>query len=280
MELRSKRAAIRTGWRADARSLLWLLAAVFAFQGSIAKAFYIPSESMMPGLLKGDHLVVSKYAYGWSWASPPFHLLPPFPGRLLGRMPERGDVVVVSRPDRPEDLIKRVIGLPGDTIRLSHGRLYLNGSPVRRERRGTTLIAVDPNIPCLEAGGRFRVVGADGRSWCRMPLVRETLPGSRGYDTIDLGPSPGDDFGPVTVPARHVFLMGDNRDDSADSRFSVAENGLGGAVPLEDLQGRAEFLTYSDDGTSRWMNPLSWARALRGGRAGASLRPRSAATEP
>jgi signal peptidase I len=266
-------AATKTRWWAEAKAILWLLAAVFAFQSSIAKAFYIPSESMMPGLIKGDHLVVSKYAYGWSWASPPLHVLPPFGGRLFGRMPQRGDVVIVSRPDRAEDLIKRVIGLPGDTIRLSKGQLYLNARPVIRERRGTTLIPVDSNIPCLEEGGRFRVTGADGRPYCRLPLVRETLPGGRSYDTIDLGYSPGDDFGPVTVPARHVFLMGDNRDDSADSRVAVEENGLGGAVPWENLAGRAEFLTYSDDGTSTWLNPVSWVTALRGGRAGTSLRP-------
>jgi signal peptidase I len=269
--------ATPTDWRGEAKAILWLLAAVFAFQSSIARAFYIPSESMMPGLIKGDHLVASKYAYGWSWASPPLHVLPPFGGRLLGRMPQRGDVVIVSRPDRPEDLIKRVIGLPGDTVRLSQGQLYLNARPVIRERRGTTLIPVDSNIPCLEGGGRFRVTGADGRPYCRLPLVRKTLPGGRSYDTIDLGYSPGDDFGPVKVPPRHVFLMGDNRDDSADSRVALEENGLGGAVPWENLAGRAEFITYSDDGTSTWLNPVSWVRALRGGRAGTSLRPREGA---
>jgi len=270
---RRRESSRRGGWRAEAKGALWLLAGVFAFQSSIAKAFYIPSESMMPGLIKGDHLVVSKYAYGWSWASPPFHILPHFERRLLGRMPERGDVVIVSRPDKAEDLIKRVIGLPGDTVEVSGGRVLLNGRPLKRERNGTSAFPVGPNLACLDRGGSFKVVGADGRTYCRLPLVRETLPGGRSYDTIEQGPSPGDDYGPVVIPAGKVFVMGDNRDNSADSRFSTDDGGLGGPVPLENLGGRAEFVTYSVDGTSTWLNPLSWAAALRAGRAGTSLRP-------
>ena len=263
----------RGGWWAEAKGMLWLLVGVFAFQSSIAKAFYIPSESMMPGLIKGDHLVVTKYAYGWSWASPPFHILPHFEGRLLGRMPERGDVVIVSRPDRAEDLIKRVIGLPGDIVAVTRGRVFLNGRPLKQERHGTSAFPVDPNLACLDRAGGFRVVGADGRTYCRLPLVRETLPGGRSYDTIDQGSSPGDDYGPVAIPAGHVFVMGDNRDNSADSRFPASEGGLGGPVPVENLGGRAEFITYSLDGSSTWLNPLSWAAALRAGRSGTSLRP-------
>lgn len=266
----------RTGWLAELKGLLWLLLAVFAFQSSVAKAFYIPSESMMPGLIKGDHLVVTKYPYGWSWASPPLHMLPPFAGRLLGRMPERGDIVVLTPPNRSEELIKRVIGLPGDTVMLAGGRLYLNGRAVKQERLGTTSIPIDSNVPCLRSAGAFRVAAADGKAYCRLPLVRETLPNGRSYDTIDEGPSPADDYGPVTVPPGHVFLLGDNRDDSADSRVPVDENGLGGPVPWESLGGRAELITYSDDGSSTWLNPVSWVTALRGGRAGTSLRPHKA----
>ena len=118
------------------------------------------------------------------------------------------------------------------------------------------------------------LVDAEGQTFCRLPIVRETLPGGPSYDTIDLGESQGDQFGPVRVPAEHLFLMGDNRDRSADSRFSLGspEFGLGGPVPWENIGGRAEFITFSLDGTTQIFNPLTWFGALRGDRAGSSLR--------
>jgi signal peptidase I len=167
-----------------------------------------------------------------------------------------------------------VIGLPGDTIQVRGGRLILNGRPVKSEQRPPAMIPVDANVPCgMEFSGAI-VRSPDGREFCRLPMVRETLPNGVTYDTIDVGPSPGDDFGPVKIAAKHVFLMGDNRDRSADSRFALGqpENGLGGAVPWENIGGRAEFITFSLDGTSELFNPLTWFDALRGGRAGSSLR--------
>ena len=261
-------------WR-EIKGILWVLLAVLAFHSFIAKPFYIPSESMMPVLLKGDRLVVSKYPYGWSWVSPSFHVLPHWKGRLFGNMPKRGDIVIVTPPDSSEDYIKRVIGLPGDTVEVRGGRLILNGQMVKWERRPPDMIPVDPNIPCgIEFSG-FLVQAADGKEYCRLPIVRETLPNGVTYDTIDLGRSPGDDYGPITVPANHLFLMGDNRDRSADSRFPAGapENGLGGPVPWENIGGRAEFITFSLDGTTELLNPISWFEALRGERAGMSLRP-------
>ena len=259
-------------WR-EIKGLLWVLIAVLAFHSFVAKPFYIPSESMMPGLLKGDRLVVSKYPYGWSWVSPSFHIFPHWTGRLLGKMPKRGDVVIVTPPGQSDDYIKRVIGLPGDTVEVRRGRLVLNGRPVPSQSRPPALIPVDPNVPCGVEFSGF-VVRSGGRGFCRLPIVRETLPGGPSYDTIDLGVSPGDDFGPVKVPADHLFLMGDNRDRSADSRFALGppENGLGGPVPWENIGGRAEFITFSLDGTTRILNPVSWFEALRSGRAGRSLR--------
>jgi len=282
-------------WR-EIKGLLWVLLAVLAFHSFIAKPFYIPSESMMPGLWTGDRLVVSKYPYGWSYVSPtipnpaaifrslilgtgePWGITLPFMhGRILGHMPERGDIVIVTPPGRNEDYIKRVIGLPGDTLRMIDGTLIINDKPVMRDRRPAAMIPVDPNLPCGNPAGdsallRFRVDGPDGKSFCRVPIVRETLPNGRVYDTIELGRSGEDNFGPVRIPPGHLWLMGDNRDDSADSRVPEFGGGLGGPVPWENIGGRAEFITFSLDGSTVWYNPLSWLHAFRSGRAGHSLR--------
>ena len=262
-------------WR-EIRGLLWVLLAVLAFHSFIAKPFYIPSESMMPGLLTGDRLVVTKYPYGWSWVSPSFHILPPSSGRVFGKMPERGDIVIVTPPGTRTDYIKRVIGLPGDVIRMVDGQLIINGRPVKREVKNADMVPVDINSPCGSerdpALYDFRVKGADGKMYCRVPIVRETLPNGRSYDTVELGRSPEDNFGPITIPAGHLWLMGDNRDDSADSRVPEWQGGLGGPVPWENIGGRAEFITFSLDGSTVWYNPLTWFEALRSGRAGRSLR--------
>ncbi len=282
-------------WR-EIKGLLWVLLAVLAFHSFIAKPFYIPSESMMPGLWTGDRLVVSKYPYGWSYVSPtipnplaiirsvvfrtgePWGITLPFmKGRVLGRLPERGDIVIVTPPGRNEDYIKRVIGLPGDSLQMIGGTLIINGKPVKRDPRPAAVIPIDRNLPCGTMGGdtallRFRTQGPTGEPICRVPIVRETLPNGRSYDTVELGPTGEDDFPPTTIPAGHVWLMGDNRDDSADSRVPEFQGGLGGPVPLENIGGRAEFITFSLDGSTVWYNPLTWLKAFRSGRAGNSLR--------
>ena len=262
-------------WR-EVKGLFWVLLAVLAFHSLVAKPFYIPSESMMPGLLTGDRLVVTKYPYGWSWVSPSFHVIGPMKGRLFGRMPERGDIVIVTPPGTRTDYIKRVIGLPGDTLRMVDGQLFINGQPVKRQALKPDMVPIDVNSPCGSPSDPalydFRVRGADGKMYCRVPVVRETLPNGHSYETVELGRSTEDNFGPVTVPADHVWLMGDNRDDSADSRVAEWLGGLGGPVPWENIGGRAEFITFSLDGTSKWWNPISWVEALRPGRAGDSLR--------
>ena len=276
-----------SNWLSLLRFVLLLVAGVFMFQSVAAKPFYIPSSSMMPALLTGDRLVVSKYPYGFSYASPSIHGSAVIPGRLFGRLPERGDIVTVARRGDGSDLIKRVIGLPGDTIEVSHGVVILNGKPVPRVADGFANIPIDTNAPCDEKMLQpFRAMGQNGKLYCRLPLYRETLPNGASYDTIDLGDtdlpggfvSPGDNYGPITVPADHAFLMGDNRDQSADSRFPLLgadgkPEGLGGPVPLESLGGRAEFITHSYDGSGSVFNPISWFTTLRGARAGTSLRP-------
>ena len=264
-------------WWHELRSIALLLLAVLAFHSFVAKPFYIPSESMMPVLLTGDRLVVSKFPYGWSYVSPSFHPLPFLKGRILGRLPQRGDIVIVSPHNRREDYIKRVIGLPGDIIEVRGGQVVLNGVAVRQKAMKPLRIPVDGNAPCDP--GQFpgaRVQGKDGRDYCELPVRQEILPNGKTYVTIDMGPRALDWYGPVRVPADHVFLMGDNRDNSADSRAPLAENGLGGPVPWEAIGGRAEFITFSLDGDAGW-NPATWLHAFRSGRAGNSLRPRSVA---
>ena len=277
-------------WR-EIKGLLWVLLAVLMFHSFIAKPFYIPSESMMPVLLKGDRLVVTKYPYGWSYVSPtipnpvaifrslvlgtgePWGVTLPFiNGRFLGSLPKRGDVVIITPPGKNEDYIKRVIGLPGDTVAVRNGRLILNGRPVKAQQEAPVMIPVDENAPCTPDQFPDDLVQTAQGAFCRLPIVRETLPGGPTYDTIDLGYSPGDNYEPVKIPAGHVFVMGDNRDRSADSRYPTFEQGLGGPVPWENIGGRAEFLTFSLDGSTQLWNPISWFRAFRSGRAGNSLR--------
>lgn len=273
----------KINWLAEIRGLALMLLAVLAFHSLVAKPFYIPSTSMMPGLHVGDRLVVSKYPYGWSWASASFHLLPRGEWRVFGSTPEYGDIVIPVHPLRDEDYIKRVIALAGDTIEVRDGRVILNGTPVKREVVPPVRIPFEPELlcngaPCLSAFDSFRVRDADGSVYFEPPTYRETLPNGASYLIIDHEDQGLDNYGPYTVPKDNVFVMGDNRDESADSRAAAELSGLGGGVPLENIGGRAEFITFSLDGSATW-NPLSWFSAMRGDRAWTTLRPAVAEEE-
>jgi len=225
--------------------LLAFLVRIFLYQ-----PFNIPSGSMKPTLLIGDYLFVSKFSYGYSQYSFPFGLAS-FDGRFLSSKPERGDVAVFKLPrDNNSDYIKRIVGLPGDRIQVIDGVLYINGDAVERERLSDFT---------LDLGrGRTREVRR----------YRETLPNGVSYQTLDVSSNrPGDNTDVFVVPAGHYFMMGDNRDNSSDSRFFGAR-GVG-FVPTENLIGRAEitFFSVSPDGSLfefwEWPFVIRWSRLLQ-----------------
>jgi signal peptidase I len=219
-----------------------LVLRTFAFE-----PFNIPSGSMIPTILIGDYVFVSKYSYGFSrYSFPLFH--PPFSGRIFGRVPERGDVAVFKLPRDPsEDYIKRIVGLPGDKIQMVNGVLNVNGTPVQLQR---TEDFFDDEYQ--------RNIST--------PQYIETLPGGRQHPILKLRePGTGDeDNTPVfEVPADSVFAMGDNRDNSLDSRVPPRNNGVG-FVPLENLVGRAEFRFFSyDANVAPWWQVWEWPWAIR-----------------
>ncbi len=207
----------------------------------LLEPFNIPSGSMKPTLLIGDYLFVNKPAYGYSRYSFPFGLAP-LSGRVWAEEPQRGDIVVFKLPSNTSvDYIKRVIGLPGDTIQVTNGRLYINGEMVEREPLG---IEEDPD--------------AYGRT--AMHHYLETLPGGavhRIYETSDGEQLDNTEL--FTVPEGHYFLMGDNRDNSQDSRVEH----IVGFVPFENIVGRADFLFFSTDGSAGMFEVWKWPWALR-----------------
>ena len=255
---------------------LLLLVALLALllRSLVVAPFGIPSESMLPQLMVGDYLIVEKWPYGWSRHSFPLSW-PGFAGRIGGRAPARGDVVVFKNPaDARSDYVKRVIGLPGDSVAVRGGALILNGSAVPRVRLADLRLPLSPNSPCPQGDGRAGTREREeyGSLACRYPRYRETLPGGRSYDVLALDDSPQADDTPVFhVPAGRYFLLGDNRDRSADSRFPAAVGGGIGLVPAEDLVGRAWRIVFSTDGAASWARPWTWWRAARPGRIGTRL---------
>ena len=269
---RSTAGAAKNNDKESAGSLLRFVLAVailaWAFRSFVAAPFSIPSGSMLPTLYIGDYLAVAKWPYGYSRYSFPF-AFPPFEGRVLGQLPQRGDVVVFRHPGEDSDLIKRVIGLPGDTIAVRGGRLILNGQAVPRQSLPAAKIAVSANSPCRTVPPAAPVIATvGGQPYCLYNAYRETLPGGPSYTVLDqLDAGPADDFPAARVPPGHVFLMGDNRDDSLDSRFPAFEGGIG-MVPTEQLIGRAMVTFWSTDGSAAWFEPWTWFSALRPSRIG------------
>jgi len=250
--------------------LLKLVVLVTLFRSFVFSPFNIPSESMLPRLVNGDYLLAAKWPYGYSRHSLPFSL-PILPEtRVLAATPERGDVVIFKQPPLKElDYIKRVIGLPGDLVQMVDGQLYLNGVPVPKQRIADFEIAISANTQCYSL--QFIAKNAAGTDVCRYPHYRETLPGGRYYEVLDLGPRQMDNTDPVLVPEGHLFLMGDNRDNSEDSRFP-AEPGRGiGLVPMDNLVGRATVVMWSTDGGVEWFKPWTWFTAARWDRLGGTF---------
>jgi signal peptidase I len=255
------------------RFILLLALGVWVLRSLIVAPFSISSGSMLPTMAIGDYLFVAKWPYGFSRYSFPLQF-PPVDGRVLGKLPERGDIVVFKKPGETTDWVKRVIGLPGEVIAVEEGRVLVNGQPIARSDEGLASIAVSPNSPCrVVPGATANVIESEGQTQCRYPVYRERLANGRNWLVIDQADDlRADHFGPVRVPAGHVFLMGDNRDDSMDSRYSPAEGGIG-PVPVEYIVGKATFAFWSSDGSASYWLPWTWFSALRPERIGEDYRP-------
>jgi signal peptidase I len=245
---------------------LFLLALVL--RSFVFSPFTIPSESMLPRLMNGDYLLAAKWSYGYTRYSLPF-ALPLIPGRIFAATPERGDIVIFKHPADKTDVIKRVIGLPGDSVELREGTLFINGEEVAKRRIADLAVPVSPNTSCLRG---FERAEPDGSRICVYPRFRETLPGgNRSYEVLDLGAGEQDSFGPVAVPEGRLFLLGDNRDNSVDGRFAVGAGAGIGLVPEENLIGKATIMIWSTDGSAEWVKPWAWLGALRAERVGGAF---------
>ena len=234
------------GWIKSVVDIVVIVLLVLAGKTAIAEPFYVPSGSMEPTLLIGDELLANKFAYGYSTASLPSFIVLPNTGRLFGALPQRGDVVVFRWPgDRSQVWVKRVIGLPGDRIALRDGRVIINGKPVG-----------------LRPDGTGEAENEDGTD-VRAARYIETLPGGRSHMIFKLSRfDPLDNMPETVVPPGHLFVMGDNRDNSADSRVPVRAGGVG-LLPVSDLVGRVDAIVASWDLGMKNRPIWTWPEGLR-----------------
>lgn len=247
------------------RSFLVALLVALVFRSLAYEPFHIPSGSMLSTLYKGDYIFVSKLSYGYSRYSFPFGLKL-FDGRLLASEPKRGDIVVFRNPSMPRvDYIKRLVGMPGDHVQVKMGRLYINGEPVEVQRVG------DISVPDDESGRMSNVV-----------QFKETLPGGRQHIILDehegnYDPRTGfdsDNTDEYVVPEGHFFMMGDNRDNSQDSRYQpdMGYVQAPGFVPFDYLVGRADVIFFSFKGGVPMWKFWEWPFAFRADRFWVNLR--------
>ncbi|HEV7879128.1 signal peptidase I [Bradyrhizobium sp.] len=239
-------ASTALGLRGQLVQVAAIVAIVFLGKAAVAEPFYVPSPSMEPTLLIGDAMLASKYPYGYGAASLPIHIAFPETGRVFGAMPKRGDVVVFRWPgDRSQAWVKRVVGLPGDRVQMRQGVLYINSQPV-----------------ALKADGIGQAEDDNGGNEPARRYI-ETLPGGVShtiFKTLDQGRL--DNTPEVTVPKDRLFVMGDNRDNSADSRVPVAEGGVG-LLPSDNLVGRVDAIVGSWDFATKSQPVWTWPSGFR-----------------
>lgn len=231
-----------TGWRGQLVQLAAIVAVVFIAKGALAEPFYIPSGSMEPTLLIGDALLATKYPYGYGTASLPFQISLPGSGRVFSGTPKRGDVVVFRWPgDRSQAWVKRVVGLPGDRIQMRHGQLFINNRAAALKPDGIG--------ESEDAGPALRYI--------------ETLPDGVSHAIFKMRDNgERDNTAEVTVPPGKLFVLGDNRDNSADSRVPVREGGVG-LLPMDNLVGRADAVVGSWDFGTRNQPVWTWLSGFR-----------------